>query len=66
MYNDYAKREINAMIDEMRRYEDRRVGTPQETLGVFESGKHDDMVSACALGRSGVDSINFIKAWQRF
>jgi len=49
MYNDFAKREINALIDEMRAYEDRRVGTPSEALGVFESGKHDDMVSACAL-----------------
>ena len=49
--SDTGRREIDALIDEMRNYEDRRSSPSGDdvSLGVFKTGKHDDMVTSCAF-----------------
>jgi hypothetical protein len=49
--SDTGRREIDALIEEMRNYEDRRTSPSSDdtSLGVFKTGKHDDMVTACAF-----------------
>jgi hypothetical protein len=48
--NDVDRREIDALIDEMRNFEEKiSKADKDDDLGVFKTGKHDDMVCACAL-----------------